>query len=145
MTQDVLISLTGFQYIQSADEPEPVEVMTSARYYFKNGQHYLVYDEVTEGFEQKTANIIRFSADRMMVHKKGLINVEMNFEKDQNTMAAYVTPYGVFDMGIQATCFRLKESEDLIEYQVDYAMSMDAGFVADCQIFIKIAAKKPKE
>lgn len=31
------------------EEAEPIEVITPATYYLKNGKHYVIYDEIVEG------------------------------------------------------------------------------------------------
>ena len=53
MTKDVLLSISGLHYdvagVTEEDENEPIEVITPAAYYFKNGKHYVIYDEVVEG------------------------------------------------------------------------------------------------
>ena len=54
MEKDVLISIRGLQYLmdEESGEQEPVEVMTTGSYYKKNGHHFLIYDEATEGFDR---------------------------------------------------------------------------------------------
>ena len=57
MTKDILLSISGLHYDMTGipDEPGaeeengPIEVITPASYYYKNGKHYIVYDEVLEG------------------------------------------------------------------------------------------------
>ena len=43
MTKDVLISISGLHYDALDGEGQPVEVITPAAYYLKNGKHYVVY------------------------------------------------------------------------------------------------------
>jgi uncharacterized beta-barrel protein YwiB (DUF1934 family) len=142
MTKDVIITLTGFQFMQGDGEPEPVEVVTGGQYYLKNGTHYLVYDEMVEGFDEPTHNIIKFRKDRMQVHKKGLINVEMIFEAGKKTSASYGTPLGEIEMGLSATGFRLEEEENRIQFHVEYSLSVGETYAADCRIHLDIRAKE---
>ena len=93
MTKEVIITLRG----------QPVEIVTPGEYYYKNGQHYLIFEETTEGFREVTHNLYKFTEDRLMVHKKGLIDTEMIFEKGKKTISAYHTPFGRMDMNIAAT------------------------------------------
>ena len=39
MTKDVLISISGLQL--EAEDDEPIEVVTSGNYYYKNNKHYI--------------------------------------------------------------------------------------------------------
>ena len=50
MTKDVIVSISGLQ-MPAEGEAEPVEVITVGDYYQKNGKHYVLYEEVNEGFE----------------------------------------------------------------------------------------------
>lgn len=144
MTKDVILSLKGMQYIQGEGTPEPVEVVTPARYYKKNGKHYLVFEERVEGFKQATQNVLQFTDGRLSVHRRGLINSEMLFEEGKQTNSSYATPLGVMDLSIAATGFSLKEDTDEIDYKVAYALMADQ-FSADCQISMKIQAKNGGE
>ena len=87
MTKDVIITIRGLQFVQSEDDMEPVEVVTPGEYYKKNGQHYLLFEEAVEGFEEPTHNMMKFKEDQLEVRKKGLINVHMVFEENKKTLS----------------------------------------------------------
>ena len=54
MTKDVIISIRGLQVLVDENgEQEPVEVLNTGQYYYKNHQHYILYDEPAEGFERQ--------------------------------------------------------------------------------------------
>ena len=47
MTKDVLVTISGL--LSSPDDSEDtIEVTTAGQYYFKNGKHYILYDEIGE-------------------------------------------------------------------------------------------------
>ena len=48
MTKDVLITISGIQTIDG-EVNDPIETVTPGEYYFRNGKHYILYDEVQEG------------------------------------------------------------------------------------------------
>ena len=52
MTKEVLIHMKGLQSIKDMQEQgeEPLELITAGEYYFRNKTHYLLYDEVMDGF-----------------------------------------------------------------------------------------------
>ena len=112
MEKDVLISIRGLQYLmdEESGEQEPVEVMTTGSYYKKNGHHFLIYDEATEGFDMMTHNMIKFTENALEVRKRGLIDVHMIFEEDKKNISFYHTPYGMINMGVAATKVRMKET-----------------------------------
>lgn len=141
MTKDVLISISGLQ-IADENGSEPVEVITSGEYYFRNGKHYLLYDEVMEGFQGVTKNRIKFYSNGMDIQKSGVSNVHMVFEKDKKNMAFYDTPFGSLMLGIHADKVSVEESEEQIDIKVDYSLDINEELLADCKISICV---RPKE
>ena len=81
------------------------------------------------------------SAKQIEVIKKGPAAVHMIFELGQNHMTYYSTPYGDLMIGVTTNSIRLKETENLIEAQLTYALDMNYQFVSDCNLTIKISAK----
>ena len=73
--------------------------------------------------------------------KKGLVNVHMIFEENKKNMTNYTTPYGNILIGIDARSVRLKEREERIEVDVDYALEVNYEHFADCKIKMDISAK----
>ena len=53
MTKDVLITISGIQMID--EEDSDVEMIVRGDYYQKNGKHYILYEEMMEGFTAASA------------------------------------------------------------------------------------------
>lgn len=145
MEKEVLIHVRGLQLMDSADEQEPVEIVVPGEYYFRNGNHYLRYEEIIEESGKPTVNYIKMSREGVEVRKKGLINVHMVFEQGKKNMTYYTTPYGTLQMGIAATSLELDESEGAVNMKVDYALDMNEEHVADCYLSIQAQSKNTKD
>lgn len=141
MDKEVLIHVRGLQLMDLDDEQEPIEIVVPGQYYFRNGSHYLRYEEVVEDFAQPTVNYIKMSPKGMEVRKQGLINVHMVFEQGKKNMAYYTTPFGTLQLGIAATGLRLREADDSIDMEVDYALDMNEEHVADCSLSVQAQTK----
>ena len=65
MTKDVLVSISGVQseLIHPSDENEPIEVITPGTYYYKNGKHYIIFDEMVEEMAETVHNRIKIAED----------------------------------------------------------------------------------
>ena len=100
MDKEVLIHVRGLQTMDADGEQEPLEIVVPGQYYFRNGSHYLRYEEVMEDFAEPTVNYIKISQKGMEVRKKGVVNVHMVFEQGKKNMTYYTTPYGTIEMGI---------------------------------------------
>ena len=51
MTKEVMVSIKGLQFDQGADSEE-IETIQWGQYYKKNDTHYVIYEEVMEGYEE---------------------------------------------------------------------------------------------
>ena len=123
MTKDILLSLKGLQ-MEYAEDSDAVETITPASYYRKGGSHYIVYDEMTEGF------------------KRGLINVRMVFEKSKKNITSYQTPFGNILIGVDTESVQINEKENQISVLVDYTLEANYQYLADCRIEMELHPRK---
>ena len=133
----LLIHVRGLQLMETDDEQEPIEIVVPGQYYFRNGSHYLRYEEMLDDSAQTTVNYIKMSSEGVEIRKQGQVNVHMVFEQGKKNKTFYNTPYGTLQMGIAATGLELKESEDDIQMKVDYALDMNEEHVADCYLTVQ--------
>lgn len=141
MNKDVLIHVRGLQMMETDDAQEPIEIVVPGQYYFRNGSHYLRYEEMLDDTAETTVNYIKMSPNGVEVRKQGQVNVHMVFEDGKKNKTFYNTPYGTLQMGISATGLELKESEDGIQMKVDYALDMNEEHVADCYLTVQAQSK----
>ena len=146
MTKDVLVTISGLQF-SPENENESVELITSGNYYKKNGKHYIIYDEVTEGFSETTRNIIKLNDDLLDITKRGVSNVHMMFEKNRKSGKLHVyrhgdtLPYGSLLIGIDAKSVDVQETEHDIDVKVNYELEVNYEHMADCCITMNIKSK----
>ena len=142
MTQEVLLTLQGLQFDQREEDADKVEMVTVGDYYKRNGKHYVVYEEITEGFNQPTKNRLKFSEHMLELSRNGLVNVHMVFQEDKKNLTNYNTPFGQLLIGIDTKKIRLEELEDNITVEVDYSLDVNYEFLSDCHIKINICSKE---
>ena len=100
--------------MDTEDEQEPIEIVVPGQYYYRNGSHYLRYEEMMDDTAQPTVNYIKLSPQGVEVRKQGQVNVHMVFEQ---------------------------EDEDCIQMKVDYALDMNDEHVADCYLTVQAQSK----
>lgn len=148
MTKEVLLTISGLHYdsLPDEDENEPIEVITPATYYLKNGKHYVIYDEMVEGMPGTIQNKIRIAGNNLLeIKKSGLANTKMVFEKDKINMTQYETPYGELMVGIFTKNMLIDVTERNIDVRVNYELDINSEKVADCDIKMNIRANAPGE
>lgn len=142
MEKEVLLALKGLQFAVDEEGAQALETITPAEYYKRNNSHYVIYDEMTEGFSDITKNVIKFKDSQVEVTKKGLINVHMVFEENKKNMTSYATPYGNILIGIDTGEVRIEEQEDKIQVKVEYTLEANYEHMADCRIEMNISARE---
>lgn len=141
MTKEIFLSLKGLQ-IEQNEEAGEMETITPADYYRKGSSHYVIYEEMMEGFTDITKNMIKFSDTFLEVSKKGLINVHMVFEENKKNITSYVTPYGNIMIGLDTESILVEEKENQIKVQVAYTLEANYQYLADCRIEMEL---RPRE
>ncbi len=144
MTKDVLISISGlhFELTDAGGEAEPIEVITPASYYFKNGRHYVIYDEVVEGLPGKIKNTIKITDDRLFeIRKTGLTDTCMVFEKDHIHMSSYQTPFGSIVLGIRTKDMNVEVRENDMDVRIFYELDVNHEPLSNCRMNVHIRGK----
>lgn len=139
MTRDVLISISGAQ--MSDGEQEDIEMITTGDYFLKNGKHYILYDEVSEGLGETIKNTIKVHPGSMDIIKKGSSDVHMTFEKNKKNMTCYATPVGDLMIGISTNQISVEEQEDLLRIAVEYSLDINYEHVSECNIVVAVRPK----
>lgn len=136
MTKDVLITIRGVHTLDHEDND--VEMIIRGDYYQKNGKHYILYEEILEGAEERVKNVIKISPSSMDIIKKGVTNSSMLFEKNKKNLSCYSTPVGNLVIGIQANHFYVEEQENSIKVNVDYSLDINYEHMSDCRICVDV-------
>ncbi|MCI8417140.1 MAG: DUF1934 domain-containing protein [Lachnospiraceae bacterium] len=140
MTKRVLLSISGLQYLEG-EKNEPMEVLTMADYYQRNGTHYLLYEEPVEGTSEVIRNTLKIKKDCVEVQKKGPIQVRMVFEQWKKQMTQYETPFGSIPIGIQAGKVDITESEYDIHVELNYVLELNEEYLADSSVILHVKSK----
>lgn len=144
MKKEVLIAIAGLQF--EVDENEALEVISPGEYHFRNGKHYVLYEEMQpdEGMIQGgiTKNILKFSDTMVELRKSGYNNVVMNFETGKKTMTCYETPVGSLMIGIDTTAICVRETKEGIAVDIRYLLDINYNHVSECAIQIKITERE---
>lgn len=143
MTKDVLITICGIQK-RDGEADEPIETVTPGEYYFRNGKHYILYEEVQEGIAEVTKCMIKIGDDSVDLSKKGSSGVHMMFQRDKKTRTSYQTPYGSLMLGFTSKVIRVLESEDTIHLNLEYDLEVEEERLAECSLTLKVQAKQPR-
>lgn len=135
MTKEVLITIEGQQI---GSEDAPIIETALGTYHFKDGKHYIQYEEMFEEQQATSKNIIKIAPTKVVLTKKMIHSSEMVFDLKEVTQTVYYTSYGDLTLDINTSSIILKEEEDRIELNMKYALSTEDAHVSDNSIRITI-------
>ena len=98
--REVVVSLRG---LQQAEDGEEVQMLCPGEYHFRDGRHYITYNETTDenGQAPDTRCILKISADEIEIIKRGGVSTHLFFAPGKPHMSVYTTPYG--DITVETT------------------------------------------
>ena len=140
MTEEVLISITGLHKV-AGDSAEDVEMIYPGICRRVRNVYYVKYDEVMEGLNGRTRNLIRLQDGRVELHRLGFINTNMVFQKGKKTFTMYETPFGSVEMGIAATKVDVTMEPGCIDAMIVYALDIRGVHQSDCSMEIRVTDK----
>ena len=141
MTKEVEVTITGIQ--KYADhEDDDLKTSAEGEYYYRNGSHYILYEERPEGFTETTKSMLKLKDGCLEMTRKGLINTSMVFDKSKETVSRYKTPFGEMQLGIRTKDLSVIETEDVIRAKVAYDLEAEGRHMAECVIEIMIREYK---
>lgn len=145
MKKDVLIFISGTQVEFDETENnanEAIEIISPATYFFKDGLHYVFYEDVNEDRQLITKNKIIFKENEyVQVVKKGGTNSEMLFRDGEEHKSTYDTPFGMIEMGLKTHNTEFLIEEEYINITSSYELFLEGEEFAQCDIIIKIQEK----
>ena len=147
MTKEVLINISGLQVDvnEMENHDEPIETINAGNYFFKNGKHYLLFEEVSEGIPGVTKTQIKIHGEESLeVLKRGISNAHMIFDTKRKHRSYYETPYGQLNLGIFTRKIEVDEKEENINIKVEYALDVNYEPLAECTIRINVKPKGSK-
>ena len=143
MTKYVLVTVKGLE--TGGDNDDSMEIVCNGTYYFRNGKHYVKYEEIMEERMCSISNTLKISdaqdKPKVEVKKKGAIETTLIFEEGQSHIACYETEYGSFMLGFHASNILVRYNENEINIHIDYAIEMNYEHLSDNQIDISIVSK----
>lgn len=137
MTKEVLVTVRGIQR-DDAGEQGITETALPGEYYFRNGSHYILYEERAETSAGCTRNRLKLNGNRLEVVKKGGTDSRMVFETGKRHQTVYATPFGTLHMETVTGRISLCEEEERIRAGVEYELWACGEKVSSCRLTINI-------
>lgn len=143
MTKDIILTISGL-HETDGEADDPVEVMSPGQYYFKNGKHYVVYDEVMEGLDGVVKSTLKFTEEQVELFRSGAASTRMVFQKQQDHMAVYQTPMGPLTISLYTEDIISDIREEQINLEIYYSIKTEDIVLTESTVKLNICPKESK-
>lgn len=140
MTKEVMVTISGLQ--MAGEDEDAIELVHIGEYYYRNGVHYILFDELLEGISIPVKNRIKIKDRCLEVRKKGPVTAHMVFEEGRSQSSTYAIPYGSFLIETYTTSVQIHEEEERLEATAAYRLDINGAHCSDCDIRVVIQPRK---
>ena len=140
MKENVVISVKSRHLVDGLDEREcpEIEVIYPGKYYFKDGKHYIFYEERDEETMEVIKSRMTLADGILNIRKKGALDSDLSFCSEEKCNSLYGTPYGNMMACTTVHSMDIAQEEDLLKIDLEYALELNYEHVADNKVGIMI-------
>ncbi len=136
----VLVTVCGLHTsAEDGQSDEPIEITYPGTILDRDDMTYVRYEEVYEGTDKTTVNLIKYRPGYMEVSRKGMTRAQMVFDPEKKHETLYDTPMGTIRLGIVTTSLKVETEGGKTLIRADYALEAGDQHVSDCSLQIRIA------
>lgn len=143
MTKDTILTISGL-HSNDGEDGEPIEIITPAQHYMRNGKHYVMFDEVMEGVDGEIKSTLKLAEDRVELLRSGATLTRMIFEENQEYQTVYRTPMGTLPLSLYTEKIRAEIEEEEITVEIDYSLKADENVLTESTIRLHVCPKELK-
>ena len=137
-SKKVLVHVTGMQFSQDlADGEDTIENVMPGSCQKIGDFYYIKYEELQEGFTEKTDVLLKVKPGYLEMVKKGLINVNMIIETDQMHQTNYTTPFGNLLFSVRGKNVAVGDYKEGIRVRARYSMDVNYEYLSENDIHIE--------
>ena len=137
MRKDVRVTVKGVQR-DDTTEISRTEIVVPGEYYFKNGSHYIFYEETAEDSGEPVKNSLKLKGNVLELNRKGAVNSRMIFETGKSHVTDYATPFGMLRMETVTSRILFTEEENCLRIRAEYELWADGMKMSAYRLTIKI-------
>ncbi len=124
MTRQVWLTIIGEQTDEDGDR-EKNALQCKASYEYREGIHYLEYDEIDEEGKLTSHAKLQLGADAVTLIRDGELCSVMYFRSGKEMRGKYSTPFGEIPMSVRTKKISLLENGDKVHGRIFYDLIME--------------------
>ena len=137
MKKDVIITIKGLQSFEDTDN-DSVELVTSGRFYEKNGTYYISYKESELTGLGNTTTTVKVEKNKVTVIRFGDLETHMIFEEGKKHISYYDMGFGALTVGISTKSIDKSLTDLGGRMKIDYAMEINNAVAGESALCMDI-------
>lgn len=135
----VIVKVRGEQ-TDAEGEKSRIEMMAEGRHFYRNGKHYVLYqDQVMDG-DGQISTVLKIAPDSLVLMRSGSVVQEQRFDKGQESVSEYQTPFGSLQMAVRTDEMSIVYGTVSGQVDVSYALSINGQVQTLNELHIEIRA-----
>ncbi len=123
----------------TGEESHDLELVTEAQYAYKNGNHYLIYDETTLSGIDAAKTSLKIESDKVTIRRYGNQESLLCFEVGKRFITQYPTPHGQLKLELTTQSLAIDIHEGPKgSISIRYTMMMQSSIESRNEIAIEI-------
>lgn len=137
-----VIYVTGMQFGESyADGDEKIETITPGTFRKIGDYYYIKYEEMQEGFTEKTDVLLKVKPGVLEITKKGLVHVHMLISANETHQTNYKTPFGNLIFTIHGEKVTISEDTSGLHIYAKYGMDVNYEHLSVNELKVEVKAE----
>ncbi len=134
-SRKVMVRVTGMQFSPDIAEGEnAIENLMPGTCRRIGELYYIKYEELQEGFTEKTDVLLKVKPGYLEMTKKGLINVHMIIAAGETHQTNYTTPFGNLLFTIRGKQVDVSTDETGVHLRARYSMDVNCEYLSENDI-----------
>lgn len=143
MTKDIILTISGL-YSTEGETDDPIEIISPGQYFFRNGKHYVVFDEVIEGIDGVMKSTLKFTENQAELLRSGAASTRMIFEAGKEHMMIYQTPMGPLSISVCTDDVTAEFSEEQMNLEINYSLKTEGVVITENTVHLNVCPKELK-
>lgn len=135
MKKDVLISIKGVY--SNEDDQDVVELFTTGKFYKRNGDYYISYEETeATGFEGSRTTLRIEQENRVTLRRTGSSNSQLIVERGVRHQCHYDMGFGEMMIGVHGSRIKSSLNDSGGNVELKYSLDINSLLASENEMYI---------
>lgn len=135
----VIVKVTGEQK-DAAGDVSRIEMTAMGEYYFRNGKHYIIYEDTSLAEGAPASTMLKVAADSLTLTRRGAVEQKQRFSPQRESRSRYRTPFGDLDLCVATQRLDIAYGSVSGRIDVSYDMHINGEWQSANELHIEVEA-----